>query len=557
MISSFVLPANGVMTPEEVERRRKMADALDEQGQINGPIRTPLEGFGKLANALMGGFVRSQADKTEKKHRSNAFSAMTNALVSGGTASSQPVSASPANTKGADPGIVAYIREAAVKRGINPDIAVRVAMSEGLKANPADGWQSNVAKNGRRERSFWPYQLYMDGGLGNEFAKKEGFDPNSFDPNAPGLLNKSIDFALDKARQGGWGPWNGAKAIGLDQWAGIDRNTPAMAQGQPQPANYTPSQDGGMLQQAQTGNRMQQLQSVIMSQDFQWLPPEQQQFVMQAYEAERAAMNPDPMKQLQMQKLQAEIAKMQSDSAPDARKNYGLQPQYGVDANGNPVLLQLGSDATAQATKMPEGVRLSKEPIKLDAGTSFILLDPITRQPVGQIPKDVAGEAAARERGKETGGAQAQAPAAVLTAQQTVQKIDELLSDPNLSGVSGIESWLPDSGLAMWSGSGALGLRRRVEQLKGTAFLEAYNGLRGGGQITEVEGKKAEDAMARLETAQNDADYLKALKDFRDAVVVGYQKLAARAGGQAPALTIPPAPSGPESIDDLVKKYGG
>ena len=194
-------------------------------------------------------------------------------------------------------------------------------------------------------------------------------------------------------------------------------------------------------------------------------------------------------------------------------------------------------------------VRLSKEPIKLDAGTSFILLDPITRQPVGQIPKDVAGEAAARERGKETGGAQAQAPAAVLTAQQTVQKIDELLSDPNLGGISGIESWLPDSGLAMWSGSGALGLRRRVEQLKGTAFLEAYNGLRGGGQITEVEGEKAEDAMARLETAQNDADYVQALKDFRDAVVVGYQKLAARAGGQAPALTIPPMPNKPTVID--------
>ena len=55
MISSFLLPANGVWTPEEVERRRKMADALDEQGKIDGPIRTPLEDFGKLANALMGG----------------------------------------------------------------------------------------------------------------------------------------------------------------------------------------------------------------------------------------------------------------------------------------------------------------------------------------------------------------------------------------------------------------------------------------------------------------------------------------------------------------------
>ena len=326
MISSFLLPANGVWTPEEVERRRKMADALDEQGKIDGPIRTPLEGFGKLANALMGGFVRSQADKTEKSKRGNAFTAMTNALVGGGSASSQPVSASSGNTRGADPGIVAYIREAAVKRGINPDIAVQVAMSEGLKANPADGWQSNVMRNGKREESYGPFQLYMGGGLGNEFQKATGLDPRN-----PGTVNSQIDFALDKARQGGWGPWNGAKAIGLDQWAGIDRNAPAMAQGQPQPqqwqpqpqpANYTPSQAGGMVQQAQTGNRMQQLQSLIMSQDFQWLPPEQQQFVMQAYEAERAASNPDPMKQLQMQKLQAEIAGMGQPKPTDDMREY-------------------------------------------------------------------------------------------------------------------------------------------------------------------------------------------------------------------------------------------
>ena len=323
MIGSFILPANGVMTPEEVERRRKIADALEQQGQINGPIRTPLEGFGKLANALMGGFVRSQADKTDSKHRSNAFTAMTNALVGGGSASSQPVSASPGR---ADPGLVSYIREAAMKRGINPDIAVQVAMSEGLKANPADGWQSNVMRNGKREESYGPFQLYMGGGLGNEFQKATGLDPRN-----PGTVNSQIDFALDKARQGGWGPWNGAKAIGLDQWAGIDRNAPAMAQGQPQPqqwqpqpqpANYTPSQAGGMVQQAQTGNRMQQLQSLIMSQDFQWLPPEQQQFVMQAYEAERAASNPDPMKQLQMQKLQAEIAGMGQPKPTDDMREY-------------------------------------------------------------------------------------------------------------------------------------------------------------------------------------------------------------------------------------------
>lgn len=236
----------------------------------------------------------------------------------------------------------------------------------------------------------------------------------------------------------------------------------------------------------------------------------------------------------------------------DARAKLGLNPQYGVDAEGNPVLLQIGDNGEAVQTQMPEGVTLSKEPIRLDAGTHFVLLDPITRQPVGQIPKDVAGEAAAQAAGKEQGGAIAQAPAAKITAEQTIGKIDEILADPNLGSITGWQAWLPDSALATTQGAATLGLRRRVEQLKGTAFLEAYNGLRGGGQITEVEGKKAEDAIARLETAQSDADYIQALKDFRDAVAVGYQKLAARAGGNAPALNVPPQGGGA----NLKQKYG-
>ena len=55
--------------------------------------------------------------------------------------------------------------------------------------------------------------------------------------------------------------------------------------------------------------------------------------------------------------------------------------------------------------------------------------------------------------------------------------------------------------------------------------------LRGGGQITENEGDKAEKAMIRLNTAQTEEDFRLALQDFKDAVTMGYQKLQARAGG--------------------------
>lgn len=83
-------------------------------------------------------------------------------------------------------------------------------------------------------------------------------------------------------------------------------------------------------------------------------------------------------------------------SAPEGMgggTDYGLNPQYGIDENGNPALIQLGKDGTAKRTPLPEGITLSKEPIKMDAGTHFVLLDPITRQPVGMIPKENRQEA--------------------------------------------------------------------------------------------------------------------------------------------------------------------
>lgn len=117
--------------------------------------------------------------------------------------------------------LIAYIRSAAIKRGIDPDVAVAVARSEGLNADPAEGWQSKIVKNGVREPSFGPFQLYTEGGLGNEFIETTGLDPRD-----PSTVYAQIDFSLDKASEVGWTPWYGAKAIGLGAREGLDGSTP-------------------------------------------------------------------------------------------------------------------------------------------------------------------------------------------------------------------------------------------------------------------------------------------------------------------------------------------
>jgi hypothetical protein len=65
---------------------------------------------------------------------------------------------------------------------------------------------------------------------------------------------------------------------------------------------------------------------------------------------------------------------------------YGLTPIWGVDASGNPVMGQMRSQGGIEPVQAPEGVTFGKEPIRINAGTKTILLDPVTRQVIGEIP---------------------------------------------------------------------------------------------------------------------------------------------------------------------------
>jgi hypothetical protein len=97
--------------------------------------------------------------------------------------------------------IEAYVRQAAEARGIDPDIAAKVAKSEGLNSTAAksNNYQATYVKNGYREPSYGPFQLLVGGpgtgfpkGMGNDFVAKTGLDPAD-----PSTIPQQIDFALD------------------------------------------------------------------------------------------------------------------------------------------------------------------------------------------------------------------------------------------------------------------------------------------------------------------------------------------------------------------------
>jgi hypothetical protein len=141
----------------------------------------------------------------------------------------------------------AYIRAKARELGIDPDIAVRVARSEGLKEGT---WQATANLAYGRERSYGPFQLHVAPkgyrqGMGNDFVKSTGLDPSD-----PRNWRQGVDFALNQAQRGGWSPWFGAKKIGVTGKMGIGGQPgPAAAPPEPMPPRPTDTvaQPGGLL----------------------------------------------------------------------------------------------------------------------------------------------------------------------------------------------------------------------------------------------------------------------------------------------------------------------
>lgn len=162
---------------------------------------------------------------------------------------------------------------------------------------------------------------------------------------------------------------------------------------------------------------------------------------------------------------------------------------------------------------------------------------------------DIQGAlAAARGAGTTTGTANAQAaldlPNVIAKAQQATELIDQMIGSKGKALPAGAKEVAPHPGfstavgatltpgLKYIEGSDTAGFMRLLDQVKGGAFLQAFESLKGGGQITEVEGKKATDAINRMDKSQSEAEFVKAAREFQDVIRAGVQRAKGRAGGQ-------------------------
>lgn len=154
------------------------------------------------------------------------------------------------------------------------------------------------------------------------------------------------------------------------------------------------------------------------------------------------------------------------------------------------------------------------------------------------------GKAGGKVAGEDAAKARVDLPRASAQADELLRLTDELIRHPGFKQAVGTSSAL---GVQKVPGTDARDFVIRLDQIKGKQFLEAFNSLKGGGQITEAEGKKATEAIARMDIAASEPEFIQAVRDFQAVVRAGAERAAARA---APAAA-PQAESKPAGMDNM------
>lgn len=172
-----------------------------------------------------------------------------------------------------------------------------------------------------------------------------------------------------------------------------------------------------------------------------------------------------------------------------------------------------------------------------------------TFAPLATTQQEAAGQATiagaksgAQEMATKTAGAQFDLPRLEQNIQQSISDIEKLKAHPGLPYITGLASKLPIIPGTPQAGADAL-----AKQVQGQTFLQAYNTLKGGGQITEVEGAKAEAAIGRLQRAQSPAEYKSGLDDLESVLITGLNRARKQAGTKVP-VTAPQPIAGPNGM---------
>ncbi len=120
-------------------------------------------------------------------------------------------------------------------------------------------------------------------------------------------------------------------------------------------------------------------------------------------------------------------------------------------------------------------------------------------------------------------------PRVIQQGEQTIKLVDDLLNHPGFKMSVGKSAPI-GSALSLVPGTDSASFDIALNQLKGKQFLEAFESLKGGGQITQIEGEKATQAMSRMEKANTEDEFIRASREFQSIIQQGIGRAKAKAG---------------------------
>ena len=176
------------------------------------------------------------------------------------------------------------------------------------------------------------------------------------------------------------------------------------------------------------------------------------------------------------------------------------QAQY-LEMKRNPQIMNLGG---TQAVRAQGG----------GIGESYAVTPKPTDMPGFQGEQEAA-KVIARESAQRGAEANSLLPKVQASAENARNMVKGVLDHPGFSSTVGM-TVLP--GARFVPGTKEADFMSRMDQLKGSAFLQAFETLKGGGQITEVEGKKATDAINRMSISTSESEFRAAAQDFLSVV---------------------------------------